>query len=686
MAALNPLAEIFHAPEEAVPLSPPRLSIRVGVAGHLDLRGQEQEIEKIVRDLLLGIIEVCKGLEAEYLACFRKPDPAKSGPCFRLMTSLAAGGDQLVANIAHDLGYQLQVILPTDRDEFRTDIITNTPPNSSVNPASLFDDFLAKKETVVFELDGKLDRGGQAAQAKNNQAYAAAARVVLAHSDLLLVILSRKAKAQYGGTLWLARRAMRAEVPLLLIPIEEPDQAEIVWHRDGTSVRRYLYPPHSDEDARCAVRAVLRPLLLLPQALRPQTTQGLFQRYKAALRRLLTRADARGPLPDAGRFERVYRERLPIKRNRRYWDERWGAADSQDCQPHSAGVSRRQIDSDFRDLAVWADHRASVYGEMYRGAFSLTAVLGATAVSFALVNVMFTGWSVFAKSVELVLLSLMLTVYFRGRRYGWKERWLNYRRLERHLNAAAWLALLGKTVRLHVPAHGSTFHDRAAWENWFTRAVLRQATLPEMRIGREYLNTVRALVLAGLVRDQIGYYRLEIEEHTYTEHRLEQLGKHCLTWAFLGTLGFLSFHIMHELHWLDALPGYQAVRGVVFAASAAAGVEQPGQELVELGRRLAIVLGAGLPAWAGALAAIRSQGEHNQIALRYGGQIAALTRIEHSFDLLTDEPSKRSPLRLAPLAWKSTELMSLMLDTTNVLTDEVHHWHSMLYTKEIEPT
>src|SRR5260370_11442921 len=128
---------------------------------------------------------------------------------------------------------------------------------------------------------------------------------------------------------------------------------------------------------------------------------------------------------------------------------------------------------------------------MYRGAVALSAILGATAVTCALSSVLWETLSTAAKTVEVVLLGIVILLYRRGTHYAWKQRWLNYRRLERHLNAAAWLALLGRTIHIHIPAHVSTFHERAAWENWYTRAILRDTSLPRVRIDREYLNTVR---------------------------------------------------------------------------------------------------------------------------------------------------------------------------------------------------
>ena len=683
-AALNPAATLFGTAKEENPTPQPRLTIRVGVAGHLDLRPHEARIGKATRSVLAGIVDACNSLKGEYESCFRGKRKEQPEPCFRLITSLAAGADQLAAEIASGLGYALQVVLPAPRAEFRKDITANAPHHVSVDSGRRFDALMEKKE-IVFELDGVLSAGGEDGETERTRAYANAARVVLANSDVLVVILSDGAGTQRGGTLWLARHALRAETPLILIPIEEPEEAEILWHHDGKEMREPVFSAEVPGGVHCSVQTILRHLLLLPEGQRPRQ-HGRFGAVRGALRRLGRRPKTHGPLPDSRGFERRYRGRLDEERNRKYWEERWASTESPECPPRGADASKRQIDRNFKEFAVWADHRASAYGEMYRGAFAASAVLGATAVSFALLNVLFPGLSVVAKTAELFALAIVLAIFFRAAHYGWNERWLNYRRLERHLNAAAWLALLGQTIRLQVPAHGSPFHDQAVWENWYTRAVLRQGGLPEVRMGRDHLNAVRDLVLSGLVRDQIRYYKGEIEELSYAEHVLETLGRRFIAWAFFGTLSYLVFHGLHESHLLQAAPGYEWMHRIIFAALKAAGVTRPDHQLAESMHRIAIALGAGLPAWAGAFAAIRSQSEYNQIALRYGGQIAALTRIAHKFELMSAGVGSGRELRFARPAWNSADLTRLTLATTGVLTDELHHWHSILMTKEIEPT
>jgi hypothetical protein len=642
-------------------LHAPRLTFRVGVAGPLDLGAQGAAIETVAGGVLSAIRKTCNDLAGDYRDCFRRP-PTHAEPCLRLVTSLAAGADQLFAEAALKSQYSLDVVLPAPREVFR----------QTTDAAAQDFDRLVKESNRVFELDG--DLGEELTEAQRNRAYAAAAKVLLANSDLLIVVVGKNSQPQRGGTIWLFRRAIRAQIPIVVIPLEDPRRAELRWPRGGEFACESFDPTRPEEEVSCYFRKVLEPMLVLPKEQRPTASHKGRGGHSAS-----------APLPDSQRFERAYRAGHDEAEKRRQWKKTWNC-DAAGCPPKGIAAAKSAICAAFEDAIVWGDHRSTVYGELYRGAFIASVLLGAGAVSFALLNVLVHGWSTIPKLLEVFLLSVVIVMYLRARHYGWKERWLNYRRLERHLNAAAWLALLGRTIRLSAPAHIWHFYDRASWANWYTQCVLRSAPLLNVRVDRDYLNAVRDLALTGLVRDQLEYYRNQVVTHRHTEERLERAGRRLVIWALLVTTAYLILHLLHHQHWFAAIPGYGKLRDVVFPALAAAGIEAPGEAISDFGRRLAIVFGAGLPAWAGALAAIRSNGEHNQISLRYGGQAVALSRIEREFGLLADDPGPKQPLRAAALGWNSRDLARLLQRTTGILTQEVEHWHSLLFTKEIEPT
>jgi hypothetical protein len=137
---------------EETPLPQPRLTVRVGVSGHLDLHGHEPRVDPVLREVLSSIRVACGELKGGYESCFRVSRAEE--PCLRLVTSLAAGADQLAAQAAVDLAYTLQVVLPADREEFAKDVADNHPEGGEDAVAKFAD--LRSKAEAVFELDGQL--------------------------------------------------------------------------------------------------------------------------------------------------------------------------------------------------------------------------------------------------------------------------------------------------------------------------------------------------------------------------------------------------------------------------------------------------------------------------------------------------------------------------------------------------
>ena len=108
---------------------PPRapLALRVGVTGH---RPDDQrtppdvgEIRKTARKILRCIRDACEGVadtfgdEFHPLDTSEHPHPGK----LRVISALAAGSDQWLAEEAIELKYELQCPLPFSRDEYRKD-------------------------------------------------------------------------------------------------------------------------------------------------------------------------------------------------------------------------------------------------------------------------------------------------------------------------------------------------------------------------------------------------------------------------------------------------------------------------------------------------------------------------------------------------------------------------------------
>ncbi|MCX6927567.1 MAG: hypothetical protein NT154_30820, partial [Verrucomicrobia bacterium] len=82
----------------------------------------------------------------------------------RLVSALAAGADQWVAQEALRQGFELQAILPFDRDEYRKDF--------AGSEVGAYDELL-DGASAVLELDGKVDRDGEGNRKPDNRSYEA---------------------------------------------------------------------------------------------------------------------------------------------------------------------------------------------------------------------------------------------------------------------------------------------------------------------------------------------------------------------------------------------------------------------------------------------------------------------------------------------------------------------------------
>jgi hypothetical protein len=155
----------------------------IAVTGHRDLRADEiPEIRDRVRDLFLHI-------QARY--SHRK---------LRLLSPLAEGADRLVANVALELGMELNVVMPMPRAIYQADF-------SSAESIAEFDALYARANDV-YELpiarNGTVESISQSGRARDLQ-YAQSGVFLSAHCHILLALWDGKLSGQLGGTAQVVR-------------------------------------------------------------------------------------------------------------------------------------------------------------------------------------------------------------------------------------------------------------------------------------------------------------------------------------------------------------------------------------------------------------------------------------------------------------------------------------------------
>jgi hypothetical protein len=129
-----------------VPNGPPRLPfvLGVGITGHrVDALAPDvlAALPERIGSALRSVVDSARALHAANQGLFA-PIP----PRFDFISPLAAGADQIAAEVALQLGFRLRAVLPFQTAEYRRDM---------AGPAAeaMFDDLLARSETRL-ELPG----------------------------------------------------------------------------------------------------------------------------------------------------------------------------------------------------------------------------------------------------------------------------------------------------------------------------------------------------------------------------------------------------------------------------------------------------------------------------------------------------------------------------------------------------
>jgi hypothetical protein len=638
--------------------------IRLGAAGPLDLGGAGEHLSSAIGAILSALKEYAKSANPRFhrmVFADGTPPPAQ----LRLISQLAAGFDQLAASTALAAGYKLHVVLPGTRTAFRQDIERNLPSEGSAAAQELrlmgFDAGGAEREESrppepprrfeqlveaadrVLELDR--DDASSDQSPFHHRDYEQAGWIILDHSDLVLVVVHDEPDPALGGTRWIEQRAEEKRLAIIRVPSTQPLAAMLTWTVDGRREQRRLFTadPAVSNPCNCTVDAGVFAAALDDQLLGPS-----FDLTKTR----------------PGWLERRMIAQLDPAYNAREWDKRWQLGSLEPLLRHDLGLAPQQIDADLKAAKVWADYRASAMAELVRGSFIVAALVGVLAVLGALIGIIFHVLSVWGKLAEILCLLLIFWLIRRSRRVDWRSQWLSLRQLERFVEQAAWLLLLGRGRIYPTPSHLARFQTDhvALWTNAYFRGVIRSCSFPTVRFAPDYLNTVHALALRNLVTEQISYLEGEVHFQQKSDEVLESWTKGCVSVAFVVTLAYLIYRFADSF----LLPGLQMEHVL--------GETAP--------RRVVSVLGALLTAAAAALAAMRSHGEYAQIAARYEGTCEALREIQSQ--LTARLPDHQ--LDFSPPPLRSATLAAIIRQATDDLVQEVQGWRAILQKKEIEPT
>jgi hypothetical protein len=489
----------------------PGRTLRVGVVGvrRLDPANADHlrlEIDKLLRD-----VDNQATLDGE-----------ESLPAMEIVSCLAEGAERLVTDWAIKAGYQLTCVLPFRQATYEEDF-------SGTDSIAAFRALLERAEGQVLELDGS--------RAEEDRAYAAACRLVVHNSDLIIAIWDGRAGGSRDTTEMAVRLAAEAGPPVALL------------HPSQTRPARWIESPHDLVAGAAAARATERlplyvhRLMALPDP--PETGIGMLHAVARAVRRLvwepIRMAAKRGPSQPVLDFLAA-RERPA-----------WAPLQVHDWVmavlgwvPSAAGGRPRDDEPPMPPEAdAWsrwfahADREARTHAARDRTA----VLLGFAALGVCLAALALRSTGPAAGAAVLIALLVIADGLF-----GWRAKARSYRLVAAFCRVQQLLAPLGwrlpntggwaSGVRERVGTWGPPRIDPIAWEAWLYSAWLRDVRVPFGAMDRDRVEMARDSALNGVLQERADTLERDAVRQHQAGLRLRLIGEACL----LATLVIVVAH------------------------------------------------------------------------------------------------------------------------------------------------
>ena len=602
------------------------LAFRIGVTGHLRVTDSDLLIAR-ADHILVRIKQSLETVKSGYKEAVETVSPEIH---LQLITSLAAGVDQIFARSALAQGVELQAVLPIPAADFAEDIRKNmvelTPGERSA--AELAGSRAAGEFLDLWQHTARTLELSSPAGVPSDPDYLMAGRAILANSDILIAAVYPSAAT--GVSLNMIALALEHHVPVIWMPL------------DGGAVEILTLGTGESNEKRSPFDAGIEELigsLTIGDMPGIQPGKGILTRW-------------------ASWFEDGYLRTYNCEINLAEWERSWKPSG---LAPQSDGLaeSLRLIDQSFKPLAVWSDYRASAFSGLYRGAFTLNALLGVLAVLLALIGGLFHEVGLYAKCAELVLLALMSFVYVVAHRRNWRDRWVAYRSLYQETHHRAWRFLLGDTD-LHHRDYDFATQTMEGSPRLRLAAVTRAAGVPMADASDAYLLDARRWIEMGFLDRQHTYFATEADKHHGLHGRYEDRIAKCVIWAFCLTSIAVAVACLTSAR-LTGAPLWHQLSSIASTG--------------------ATIGGAWLPACAAALVAVAGFEEDAQFSSKYREMAAILDRIRGSIRALRprDQVSAWSPLALT-----RQRVAALLNGALHAAEEELVQWRTVMAGKTID--
>ena len=504
-------------PRRAPPPIPFVLS--VGVTGHraeVLAEGDVGRIRERVRETLLLIREAGEALLEKEHDCFA-PAPVQ----LRFVSPIADGADQIAAELALELGWELQAILPFSREVYRSSLANDGAREQF--------DALVERAASLLELPGDPDDA--------LDAYIMTGRATVAHCDALIAVWDGKPPRGRGGTGEVVQLALTRGTAIIHVPLIADQQSRVLWAAfDPTVVTVADDPGVARPLDRHDVDSLLTGLLMPPIDKQEQDFLKRFARER--LRQYRARIEYPLLLAAAG-----------VKRFRpqAYTDSYYAAQIRDEWQRYRAGCAEAHNLMApiglLEEAYSWADRLATHFAQTYRSGHIFNFVLGGVAVCLGLSAFMAPHLKLEEALLEmLITMAIILNAHI-GTKQEWHRRWLDYRQLAERLRPMRTLKLLG--IAAPDPPGTDTNPIPSRWIEWYAGGIWRAMGSPSGTIDRDCAARLASAIADHEVEPQVSYHERHAEQIEKLDHRLEQVG---MTLFFATLVASLATIIAYSLN------------------------------------------------------------------------------------------------------------------------------------------
>ena len=610
----------------------PRLTLRIGVAGHRPDKLRAEAVERItgqLRSVFAAIDTAAKDILTANKDCF-----ADERPVVRFMSGFADGADQLAVEACPD-SWRVEAILPFPKNEYVGYLAKNHP-----NPAAVASDFqkLLDKAKTITELSpvspqaSRYQHHDEHEAKHRGQGYADAGSYFLRQLDLLIAVWDGK-PAKTAGTGAIAKHAFEGGIPVVWLCSEHNQAPRLI---KGFDERGDPVAPGPDASAGPLAATLY---LIFGQPAEIDREQG---------------QSPREALQDY--YRENWRERCSfvvydcLKRLAGWqWPRlviRFHAFDQLcrewekfiDDAPNAEEL-RARIRNVLLPRYVWADTLAIYFSHQYRSTYVLAYALSAAAVFVALWgSLVEIGTKAALVFVELLIVGGIIGMIYYGRRWRWHERWIDYRALAENLRHCRFLAFAGEFGHARQPSNETT------WVLWYLRATLREVGLPTALLDEAYQWKLLNATLGHEIEEQLKYHKANISSASDIDRLLHRLGVACFFLTAVILIAFLLFYIGYCLNL----------------------VGQP-----TIFKSLIVLASAGLPALGAALAGIRIHGDFEGSKERSAYMVDALNALKQEYATTIDRDITLD------------ETAEMLLKTARVMSEDIAAWQELYGRKRL---